>query len=325
MDNLVWVDNASLQKAPLPDVEFSASDDEAIGRISPRPESDDRPLDAEVPVSPRFTDGLRRWPRTDAFSKLYKEKHSADATAELMRDLSFAGIRVPKVAHRGHAWGLVLHHSSGWKIVYSGDTKPCSSLVRSGKGATLLIHEATLEDDKPDVAHDKGHSTFSQAIEVGQKMGARHIMLNHFSQRYPKLPKSRQKQGGTDDAVVSISYDFMSVRVDQMWRMGYYLDAAELLFKEAEEEDGERAEGEEEAVKDAVVGDRNATLDGVGKKGAGANGKAGKGAKGKAERAAGAANGKKNGAKGEKRAASPAAAGSQGSEPKRPKSEESAV
>jgi len=286
-------------------------------------------MDADVPVSSRFTEGLRRWPRTDAFSKLYKQKHSADAAADLMRDLSFTGVRVPKVAHRGHAWGLVLHHSTGWKIVYSGDTKPCRSLVKAGKGATLLIHEATLEDDKPDVAHDKGHSTFSQAIEVGQKMGARYIMLNHFSQRYPKLPKSRQKQGGADDAVVSISYDFMSVRVDQMWRMGYYLDAAELLFKEAEEEDGEGNEGDEEAVKSAVEGDRNATLDG-GKKGAAGGGKAGKGgkgAKGRAEKVQGQvmANGKKTGAKGEKRAASPVQAGNQGSEPKRPRSEEGAA
>ena len=32
-----------------------------------------------------------------------------------------------------------------------------------------MIHEATLEDDKPDVAHEKGHSTFSQAVNVGRR------------------------------------------------------------------------------------------------------------------------------------------------------------
>lgn len=50
---------------------------------------------------------------------------------------------------------------------YSGDTKPCSNLVKFGKDATLLIHEATLEDDKPDLALKKGHSTFGQAIGIG--------------------------------------------------------------------------------------------------------------------------------------------------------------
>ena len=50
---------------------------------------------------------------------------------------------------------------------YSGDTKPCQALVAAGKDATLLIHEATLEDDKPEMAAHKGHSTFSQAIDIG--------------------------------------------------------------------------------------------------------------------------------------------------------------
>lgn len=52
---------------------------------------------------------------------------------------------------------------------YSGDTMPCDNLVRAGQNATLLIHEATLEDDKPDMALAKGHSTFGQAIEVGRR------------------------------------------------------------------------------------------------------------------------------------------------------------
>ena len=33
----------------------------------------------------------------------------------------------------------------GWKVVYSGDTRPHSQeLVRAGWGADLLIHEATF-------------------------------------------------------------------------------------------------------------------------------------------------------------------------------------
>lgn len=52
---------------------------------------------------------------------------------------------------------------------YSGDTMPSENLVRAGREATLLIHEATLEDDKPEVAAEKGHSTFSQAINIGKQ------------------------------------------------------------------------------------------------------------------------------------------------------------
>ncbi len=46
---------------------------------------------------------------------------------------------------------------------------PSNPLIAAGQNATLLIHEATLEDDKAEDAALKGHSTFSQAIEVGKK------------------------------------------------------------------------------------------------------------------------------------------------------------
>lgn len=97
---------------------------------------------------------------------------------QLFVDLGLTAIYVPSVPHRGRAYGLVLEGNpagkgavkgKGWKIVYSGDTKPSQKLVEAGKGATLLIHEATLEDDKPEVAAAKGHSTFSQAIDVGRE------------------------------------------------------------------------------------------------------------------------------------------------------------
>ncbi|XP_023043853.1 zinc phosphodiesterase ELAC protein 2 isoform X2 [Piliocolobus tephrosceles] len=92
------------------------------------------------------------------------------------------------VRHCKHAFGCALVHTSGWKVVYSGDTMPCEALVRMGKDATLLIHEATLEDGLEEEAVEKTHSTTSQAISVGMRMNAGFIMLNHFSQRYAKVP-----------------------------------------------------------------------------------------------------------------------------------------
>lgn len=46
---------------------------------------------------------------------------------------------------------------------------PCESLVVAGQGASLLIHEATIEDDMPEVARAKGHSTFGQAIDIARR------------------------------------------------------------------------------------------------------------------------------------------------------------
>ena len=46
---------------------------------------------------------------------------------------------------------------------------PCDALVEAGSNATLLIHEATIESEKPEVAAEKGHSTFAQAIDIATR------------------------------------------------------------------------------------------------------------------------------------------------------------
>ena len=37
------------------------------------------------------------------------------------------------VRHCKHAFGCALVHTSGWKLVYSGDTMPCEALVQMGE------------------------------------------------------------------------------------------------------------------------------------------------------------------------------------------------
>lgn len=45
-----------------------------------------------------------------------------------------------KAAERINSIGKVI---PGWKIVYSGDTRPCPELVQAARGATVLIHEVS--------------------------------------------------------------------------------------------------------------------------------------------------------------------------------------
>jgi hypothetical protein len=76
--------------------------------------------------------------------------------------------------------------------------------------ATLLIHEATFEDELQEEAIDKKHSTTTEAISSGIEMNASFTMLNHFSQRYPKIPVfSEQFTKHT-----GIAFDHMRVRFD---------------------------------------------------------------------------------------------------------------
>ena len=52
----------------------------------------------------------------------------------------------------------------------------------------MLLHEATFDDELQGDAEAKKHSTTSEAIGVGLAMGARRVILTHFSQRYQKIP-----------------------------------------------------------------------------------------------------------------------------------------
>ncbi|GIO07143.1 hypothetical protein J31TS6_31710 [Brevibacillus reuszeri] len=72
----------------------------------------------------------------------------------------------------------------GRKIVFSGDTMPCQSVLELAEGADLLVHEATYADKDQDLAVRSGHSTAKEAAEIGKKAGIKMLCLTHFSPRY---------------------------------------------------------------------------------------------------------------------------------------------
>ncbi|XP_067043243.1 zinc phosphodiesterase ELAC protein 2-like isoform X1 [Acropora muricata] len=132
------------------------------------------------------------------------------------------------VDHCTEAYGLVLKHQHGWKIVYSGDTRPCPELIEAGKDADLLIHEATLEDELKSEALSKMHSTTTEAIESGVRMEAKFIMLNHFSQRYPKIPMFSERF----TKYTGIAFDHMRVHPRNFSRIPQLLEPLKTLFSE---------------------------------------------------------------------------------------------
>lgn len=80
--------------------------------------------------------------------------------------------------------------SNGFKVSYSGDTRPNHYMFAEviGQDSDLLLHEATLENDLIEEAKKKRHCTINEAIEVSNIMNAKKLILTHFSQRYPQLP-----------------------------------------------------------------------------------------------------------------------------------------
>jgi ribonuclease Z len=143
----------------------------------------------------------------------------------LYHALSLKSIETCYVTHCQAAYGIAITDKSGFKVVYSGDTRPCPELVEIGKDASLLIHEATFADTELDAALDKMHSTTSEAIDIGRRMNAKNVLLTHFSQRHVRVPEfvlRWEKMPAAERAKfenVGIAFDRMRVRVGDLWKV----------------------------------------------------------------------------------------------------------
>ncbi|KAM0790962.1 hypothetical protein ACM66B_004267 [Microbotryomycetes sp. NB124-2] len=171
------------------------------------------------------------------------ENWRSEVMNELKTLLDLKQVATVPVQHRCRCWGIVVESNSGWKVSFSGDTMPCEALVRAGQGSTLLIHEATIQDDLPEVAHAKGHSTFGQAIDVAKRMRAEYLLLTHFSARYPKLPplshqpstpptanRSASATKEQKDPVVAIAFDVATLKLTDFWKTSRWAKAMDVLF-----------------------------------------------------------------------------------------------
>ncbi|CAO2194337.1 unnamed protein product [Urochloa humidicola] len=157
---------------------------------------------------------------------------------EVMQEPGLEILYSVPVVHCPQAFGVVLKASEkvnssgkavpGWKVVYSGDTRPCPALVDASRDATVLIHEATFEDSMKDEAIARNHSTTKEAIEVGTSAGAYRIILTHFSQRYPKIPVIDE----VDMEKTCIAFDLMSVNLADLPVLPKVLPHLKVLFKD---------------------------------------------------------------------------------------------
>ena len=148
--------------------------------------------------------------------------------------IGLVSIRACPVSHCNGALAVVLNFPNGFKVAYSGDCRPSREFAQIGKDATLLIHEATFDDELQGDAYAKKHSTTAEAIEVGRQMNARRILLTHFSQRYQKIPVMESREGKAQ--VVIVAFDYMRVKIGDIAKVEAFKPALMKLFEEKDKE-----------------------------------------------------------------------------------------
>jgi ribonuclease Z len=136
------------------------------------------------------------------------------------------------VQHCNAAMAVVIDFPNGFKVAYSGDCRPSQEFVAIGQGATLLIHEATFDDELIGDAMAKKHSTTSEALQIGKAMGARRILLTHFSQRYQKIPVMAADEG--KDQIAIVAFDYMRTRIGDFAKVESFKPALMKLYEDSD-------------------------------------------------------------------------------------------
>ena len=72
----------------------------------------------------------------------------------------------------------------GRTVIYSGDTRPCDSVLEASRDADLLIHDCSFADEMADWAEESRHSTAGEVAALAKEAGVRKLLLTHISSRY---------------------------------------------------------------------------------------------------------------------------------------------
>jgi len=177
---------------------------------------------------------------------------------------SLSDIETCRAIHCRDAFCVTMTTDSGYKLSYSGDTRPCELFSTMGKDSDLLIHEASFDHCKIKDAMIKKHSTYSEAIEVGKEMNAKFTLLTHFSQRYSKSPLLWEMEGEPN---VGIAFDNLVVNPDNLEQLPYLYPGLKQIFHKDfiemqdrqerdmlnEDEESDQKRVEQEQFKDALI------------------------------------------------------------------------
>jgi ribonuclease Z len=99
----------------------------------------------------------------------------------------------------------------GRRIVYTGDTRACRSVVDASIEATVLVHEATFCTDEEERARSTGHSTARDAALTAQAAQVDMLVLTHLSSRYTARQVREEAREVFPEALTARDFDLVEV------------------------------------------------------------------------------------------------------------------
>ena len=107
---------------------------------------------------------------------------------------------------------LTFPPESAKRYAYCSDTAYSESIINKIKGADLLYHEATFLHQHEGLAKNTKHSTAQQAAEIAKNAEVKHLVLGHFSSRYPSKEEFIQEAAPIFKAV-ELAEDFKTFSI----------------------------------------------------------------------------------------------------------------
>lgn len=102
----------------------------------------------------------------------------------------------------------------GQRFAFVMDTRLCDGVHALAEDCDLLVIESTFLDEDAGLAAEHGHLTAGQAAAVARDAGVRHLVLTHFSQRYPDPEEfERQARDVGYAGELTVAYDLLRVPV----------------------------------------------------------------------------------------------------------------
>ncbi|MFR9674739.1 ribonuclease Z [Streptomyces sp. TR06-5] len=137
---------------------------------------------------------------------------------ERLRERGIAGPDVGRLQREGTWRGVTLDEVSvprrGQRFAFVMDTRLCDGVYALAAGCDMLVIEATFLDEDISLAEEYGHLTAGQAGRVAADSGVRHLVLTHFSQRYPDAGEfTRQARAAGFTGTLTTASDLDRVRL----------------------------------------------------------------------------------------------------------------